>query len=394
MLEFDDRAVGYGKPHVPPRAGVAASPLPGAALDAPVHPQSAADLGALYPNEVACRRYLEELRWGNGFRCPHCGSAGEPWRSSLALVACSDCRQLSSAVTGTVLHGSSRPLALWFRAAWDIVSRDAGVAIGTVQRTLGLQSEATAWACLEKLEGAMVQYQRDRLGALVEVDECYARIEVPGTAARRELRRVIVAVALELAGGRVTRVRLRAVSGERLSSLAMFVAEAVAPGTPVCTDGLRAYAPLRSMGYDHVVTHPSAVPDPATVALPNVARFVPLLLRWLDETGPIPLERLGYYLAELSFRFNERARAGTARGLLFRNLRCRVVGADDVPLARAALAPAHRSARTSSGVREKTTATAPGEGTADTAEDASAPPSAASVFAAAAGRDRGRGGPA
>ncbi|MCC6524506.1 MAG: IS1595 family transposase [Polyangiaceae bacterium] len=393
MLEFDDRAVGYGKPHVPPRAGVA-SLQPCAAPDAPEHPQSAADLGALYPNEVACRRYLEQLRWGSGFRCPHCGSAGEPWRSSLALVACAECRQLSSAVTGTVLHGSSRPLALWFRAAWDIASRDAGVAIGTVQRTLGLPTEAAAWACLEQLASAMVQYQRDRLGALVEVDECYARIALPGTGARRELRRVIVAVALELVGGRVTRVRLRAVSGERLSSLAMFVAEVVTPGTPVCTDGLRAYASLRSMGYDHVVTHPNAVADPATVALPNVARFVPLLQRWLDDTGPIPLERLGYYLDELSFRFNERTRARAARGLLFRNLLCRIVGADDPPLTTAALVPAHRSARTSSGVREKTVATAPGEGTADTAEDASGPPSAASVFAAAAGRYRGRGGPA
>ena len=36
----------------------------------------------VFPGEEACLRYVEALRWHDGFVCPACGSAGEPWRAS------------------------------------------------------------------------------------------------------------------------------------------------------------------------------------------------------------------------------------------------------------------------------------------------------------------------
>ena len=31
----------------------------------------------LFPDDAACAAYLEKARWGDGFACPHCGTAGE-----------------------------------------------------------------------------------------------------------------------------------------------------------------------------------------------------------------------------------------------------------------------------------------------------------------------------
>ena len=41
-----------------------------------------------FPDNAACLRYLEKLRWPDGFVCPRCGGMDEPYRDVLeALLA-------------------------------------------------------------------------------------------------------------------------------------------------------------------------------------------------------------------------------------------------------------------------------------------------------------------
>jgi hypothetical protein len=40
-------------------------------------PKSLPQFQRLFPDDAACARYLESLRWGHGFVCPHCGTVGE-----------------------------------------------------------------------------------------------------------------------------------------------------------------------------------------------------------------------------------------------------------------------------------------------------------------------------
>ena len=42
-------------------------------------PYSLPEFQRLFPDDAACAAYLEKARWGNGFACPHCGTAGEPF---------------------------------------------------------------------------------------------------------------------------------------------------------------------------------------------------------------------------------------------------------------------------------------------------------------------------
>jgi hypothetical protein len=34
----------------------------------------------LFPDEAACARHLERIRWPEGFDCPSCSQVGDPWR--------------------------------------------------------------------------------------------------------------------------------------------------------------------------------------------------------------------------------------------------------------------------------------------------------------------------
>ncbi|MGH8611245.1 MAG: transposase, partial [Gammaproteobacteria bacterium] len=35
-----------------------------------------------FPDEDACVHYLQRLRWPQGFVCPRCGDAAEPYRAT------------------------------------------------------------------------------------------------------------------------------------------------------------------------------------------------------------------------------------------------------------------------------------------------------------------------
>ena len=42
------------------------------------YPKDLSGFDRFFPDEDACERFLERLRWPSGFFCPACGHAGEP----------------------------------------------------------------------------------------------------------------------------------------------------------------------------------------------------------------------------------------------------------------------------------------------------------------------------
>jgi hypothetical protein len=55
-----------------------------------------------FADEAACLSYLEQLRWPEGFVCPRCGDASEPYRSSRSRFMCRVCRYQCTVTAGTV----------------------------------------------------------------------------------------------------------------------------------------------------------------------------------------------------------------------------------------------------------------------------------------------------
>ena len=43
-------------------------------------PESLPQFQRLFPDDAACARYLESIRWRDGFACPRCGVTAEPFR--------------------------------------------------------------------------------------------------------------------------------------------------------------------------------------------------------------------------------------------------------------------------------------------------------------------------
>jgi transposase-like protein len=293
------------------------------------YPQTLMEFEEQFATEGACRLYLEQLRWPDGFRCPRCGST-QAWPTRRGLWLCRQCRRQTSVTVGTIFERSRLPLRLWFRAMWQVTNQKNGASALTIQRLLGLGSYQTAWAWLHKLRRAMVRPGRDRLDGVVEADESYLGSRKPGKPGRGAGGKALLLLAVQLRpGDEIGRIRLAQVREASGSSLVGALETMVTSGSEIRTDGWSGYSPLASRGYRHTVVRRGA--EVGEDLLPACHRVASLLKRWLLGThqGAVRPEHLAYYLDEFTFRFNRRTSA--SRGKLFYRLAQQAIRVEPAP---------------------------------------------------------------
>lgn len=289
-------------------------------------PQSLPEFAARFPDEESCVEYLIGVRWPDGFVCPECQWAGEPYRFDARpkVLRCRACQSNISLLAGTVMEGSHTPLHVWFWAAYLVTSQTPGMSAVQFQRQLGLKRNETAWNMLHKLRAAMVRPDRDRIGGdwRVEVDEALIGGKTRGEG-RGVTHKEYVAVAVEvrelekprkqkegkpsrrdLTAGRL---RMKHIPDRDGTTLEEFVQEAVEPESLIVTDGYIGYQNLRSLGYNHEWEVLHGEPEATEMWLPMVHIVISNLKAWLLGThhGVSP-QHLQAYLNEFVFRFNRR----------------------------------------------------------------------------------------
>lgn len=287
------------------------------------YPRNLLQFEERFNSEARCIEYLRALRWPEGFICPHCGEAGA-WGTKRGLLHCIGCGAQTSVTAGTVLHGTRKPLRLWFRAMWHITGQKYGANALGLQRVLGLGSYHTAWQWLQKLRRAMVRPGRDKLSGLVEVDETYVGGKKRGKRGRGAEGKALVGIAVEDKEEGIGRIRLWHLADASRASLTPFVKGVVQQGTTIRTDDWSGYSRLIENDFRHIV-----IPSKDLKLAHLVAA---LLKRWLLGTyqGAVRPSHLLYYLDEFTFRFNRRT--SKSRGKLFYRLVQQAMMVDPAPL--------------------------------------------------------------
>lgn len=281
------------------------------------YPKTILEFEKNFATEEACREYLYQLRWLEGFVCPRCGYR-KAWATKRKQARCSHCDFQVSVTAGTIFQDSRIPLRVWFRAIWHIVSQKQGISAIGLKRILGLKRYETTWIMLHKLRIAMVRPGRDRLRGTVQVDEIYIGGKRTGKRGRGATGKTLVVIAVEDKDKRPGRVRLHKVRDASAQSLIPAVKQSVEPNSEVRTDGWDGYNGLTSAGYHHSVIRKTTDVGENLLPLPNLVAS--LLKRWLLGThqGAARASHLDYYLDEFVFRFNRRT--SRSRGLLFYRL--------------------------------------------------------------------------
>jgi transposase-like protein len=285
------------------------------------YPASTGEVMAWFSTDADCLDYLEWLRWPAGFVCPDCAHLGG-WRLGDGRFRCAACGGRTSVTAGTIFDRTRTPLTVWFMACWLFATQKDGISALSLQRALEIGSYQTAWAMLHRLRSVLVRPGRERLFGTVEVDETFIGGEEPGLrGGRAKGKKSLVGVAVELKEPKgYGRCRMALLADASATSLRGFLADHVAPGATVITDGWQGYHGIGELGYGHDRRSQRAARargEDTGELLPGVHRVASLAKRWLLGThqGSVDPAHLASYLDEFVFRFNRRR--SRSRGLVF-----------------------------------------------------------------------------
>lgn len=261
-----------------------------------------------FPDEAACWRYLKEVRWPEGFRCPHCGSAENSYLEGRRLFQCAGCRRQTSVTARTVLHRTRTPLRKWFLAMFFFARHKQSISALQLKRDLGLSSYGTAWTMLHKLRAALTRKPHQLLSGDVEADETFVGgPRSGGKRGRGAPNKTMVLVLVERRENSAGAAVLRAIPDGSFDSLGPELRGAIeGQNTTVWTDDWSGYLPLARHGVKHR-SQVQGTPERAAKILPWAHVVASNLKAWLLGTfrGVSP-QHLQRYLDEFTYRFSRR----------------------------------------------------------------------------------------
>src|SRR5665213_4365849 len=97
-----------------------------------------ANVTAVFPSDDDCLTHVMEVRFGKRHVCPRCRVHSSFHKlSGYRAFSCARCGFHVFPCSGTLLHGSSKPLQLWFYAIYAYLQGQT-VATTELQKTLGV----------------------------------------------------------------------------------------------------------------------------------------------------------------------------------------------------------------------------------------------------------------
>ena len=281
-----------------------------------------------------CLNFMVSLRWPDRITCPRCGSHEVRFIKTRRLWECKarHSKRQFSAKIGTIFEDSPIKLAKWFAAIWLIANAKNGISSYEVHRALNV-TQKTAWFMLHRIRLAMQTGTFERLSGEVEIDETFiggaARFMHKSVKARKITgtggagKTVVMGLLERGKGTRKSRVQATVLPNTRRASLHREVRQRVVPGSEVYTDEYVSYRGL-SDDYTHQIINHAEEYVRGHVTTNRIENFWTLLKRTIKGTytncEPFHLHR---YLAEQTFRFNERGLKDAER---FLNVVVHVIG--------------------------------------------------------------------
>lgn len=124
----------------------------------------------LFPDESACLRYLENIKWQNGFVCKKCGHDRFINHTSPFTRKCTSCKHVESVTAETLFHGIRIPMDKAFYIVYDTIRLGKSKTLEELSEILGLNKN-TVWAFRKKIQASYEQLKLKSKGAAVKWDD-------------------------------------------------------------------------------------------------------------------------------------------------------------------------------------------------------------------------------
>jgi transposase-like protein len=272
-------------------------------------------LFALIPDEESARVYLEALLWPDGPVCPSCITSQRiTARKRVGFYRCNQCKLDFTVRTATIFERSHVPLHKWVYAMYLVVTSRKGISSMQMAKEIGV-TQKTAWFMLGRLREACAGKtgKDNRLGGMIEVDECFVGGKEANKHAHKKLNAgrgsvgKVAVLGLRERGGETRAMVIDATDHRTLHGA---VHANVKPGSLVCTDEAKGYEGLDGLWFNHrTVNHgegeyakDSLIGRIHTNSIESV--WAVLKRSIIGTWHQVSPKHLGRYVNEVTFRLN------------------------------------------------------------------------------------------
>lgn len=192
-----------------------------------------------FSSEDDCLKYLQQMKWPNGFICPSCGNNHSYEISSRHLYECTQCKK-TSIMAGTLFHGSKITLIQWFWAIYFLGSDKGSISALRLSKLIEVNWR-TVRLILKKLRTAMGH--RDslyQLSGAIELDDALVGDRQKGKRGRGSADKKSVLIACESQDKKAGFIAMKAVDSVCHLSVDKFVKKHFKRGQKVHSDALSA----------------------------------------------------------------------------------------------------------------------------------------------------------
>ena len=196
-----------------------------------------------FPDKESCYRFLEELKWGNGFKCMKCGYSKSCKAHQAYSRQCNRCHTTVSVTSGTLFQGLKFSILKAFYIVYYVSTSKKGISSTELSRKLELRQK-TAWFFKQKVMKAMQSSDRFMLEGSVEVDETVVGGQEEGAVGRKNKRKRLVVFAIEKKSKGVSRIYGKVIEKASSKELGSFMKQKIVADAHVKTDQWSGYKPL------------------------------------------------------------------------------------------------------------------------------------------------------
>ena len=252
-----------------------------------------------FPDNTACKVYLAELKWIDGYNCKKCGHNKATVRENF-IRTCTSCHHNESPSSNTAFHKVKFGLQKAFFITFEMVNSTKSLSATQVSKRYEI-SRKTAWLFMHKIRKVMKSSEQYPMEGTVQVDEFTvggAEKGKPGRSYNTKKKKIVASVELTKTGN-IKRVYALKIDDYSSKSLQRIFEKHISTNANIDTDKWKGYRPLmkkynitqslsdkgRGMPQMHIVIH-------------QIKSWLRTIYSWVH---PLHIDS---YLDEYSFRIN------------------------------------------------------------------------------------------